>query len=74
MKFDSFIWVGWGRDILRTRIPDKFLKILFPNVKKLPTTVEVDKLPKIHFPAFMGLILKDYGNKDRCIISTKINK
>jgi len=31
MKFDSFIWVGWGRDILRTRIPDKFLKILFPN-------------------------------------------
>jgi len=31
MKFDSIIWVGWGRDIPRTRIPDKFLKILFPN-------------------------------------------
>ena len=39
------------------------LQILFPNVKKLPASAEVDKLPKVHFPVFMGVLLKDYGKK-----------
>ena len=37
------------------------MKLLFPNVRKV--SAAVDKIPKANFPAFLAVMLKDYGRQ-----------
>ena len=37
------------------------MKLLFPKVRKVSTSV--DKIPKANFPAFLAVMLKDYGRQ-----------
>jgi tRNA nucleotidyltransferase/poly(A) polymerase len=37
------------------------MKLLFPQVKKVSGVV--DRIPKVNFPAFMGVVLADLGNQ-----------